>query len=112
MFSCKAKNLIVVLASIVTVVTPSILQAARVDNIKVVRVRAYNNDGNAHIDLSQSISVACGTRLRIPANKGQDNVMKIALAAVLSGNFVTVESDDAKSGNFCNLKFIWLTGRQ
>lgn len=84
-----------------------VAEAARVDNVNVVRVRAYN-DGNAHIDLSQPLSATCGTRLRIPANKGQDNVMKIALSALMSGNLVTVDSANAKSGNFCNINFIWI----
>lgn len=82
--------------------------AARIDGVEIVRVRAYLDDGNAHIDLSTPISPACGGRLRVPARKGQDKVLDIALAALLAGAKVTVESQDARSGNFCNLTFIWI----
>lgn len=85
-------------------------EAARVDDINIKRIRAYN-DGNAHIDLSRPISPVCGSRLRVPNKPGQDSVMKLATAALLSGNRVAVESEDARSGNFCNLEFIWLQAR-
>ena len=109
----KTKKLIseiLVVASVLAIVMPSITKAARKDNINIVRVRAYA-DGNAHIDISQPISSICGSRLRMPGSAGQENIMKIALAAIMSGNKVTIDSENAKSGNFCNVNFIWITNR-
>ncbi len=103
-------TIILVVTSVLVTVIPATTKAARIDNINIVRVRAYA-DSNAHIDISQPISSACGGRLRMPASDGQENIMKIALAALLSGKKVTIDSEDAKSGNFCNLNFIWVQNR-
>lgn len=82
-------------------------QPVSITNVKVLRVRAYA-DGNMHIDFSKSIGDACGRRLRVPGGPGQDNVLKVALAAMMSGRLVTVESGGTRSGQYCNLVYIWL----
>lgn len=96
-----------VICGFLVIATPSLAQTVSKNNVNVLRVRAWT-DGNMHIDFSQSINSACGGRLRVPDGAGRDRVLTVALAAMMSGRSVTVESKDTPSGNFCNVIYIWL----
>jgi len=104
------KHFLVILTLLATVgatATPSSADTQKT-NVRVTNVRSFVN-GGTHIYFSQPINSACGNVLRANG-AGSSDVVRVALAALLSGKQVDLQSEDSKSGAFCNL--VWLRIRE
>jgi hypothetical protein len=75
------------------------------DERQITRIRSYSSGSASHIWFDSSVSANCGNVFRVQGD-GQELVVKVALAAMLSGKSVTVEHNDTLDNGYCNVNNI------